>query len=195
MANEISRRRTGLMPWAAKSFAWKWRPVPNKVRNAPPAASAIHSIFLRAASRNVTPAMIQMPITSLHRGRRFRGNEPREGALLDRCHQRIVSPLPSRGDSSRGFGQETDAGPTEFTLGMGRGGDHLSSNVRRGRRHVCCVIADLARSGIRQTLPLDSTCGWTKLTTASNTCDSSVCFVELHRASLALRCQEVCSGE
>src|SRR5229473_2586216 len=71
MVNEISRRRIGLIPCAAKSFAWKWRPVLNKIRKAQPAASAIQSIFLRAASRNVTPAMIQTPITGPRPDRRF----------------------------------------------------------------------------------------------------------------------------
>ena len=66
-------------------------------------------------------------------------HKPREGALLDGGHQRIVSALPSRRNPDRRFGQETDAGPTEFTLGMDRRGDHHSGNVRRGRRHVCCV--------------------------------------------------------
>jgi len=66
-------------------------------------------------------------------------HKPCEGALLDSCHQRIVGSLPSRRNPDRRFGQETDAGPTEFPLGMDRGGDHHSGNVRRGRSHVCCV--------------------------------------------------------
>ena len=74
-------------------------------------------------------------------GRRagLRRHQPREGTLLDRCHQRIISSLPSRRNPGRRFGQETDAGPTELPLGMDRRGDHDSGNVRRGRRHVCCV--------------------------------------------------------
>jgi hypothetical protein len=35
------------------------------------------------------------------------------------------------------FGQETDAGATEFTLGMDCRGDHHGGNVRRRRSHVC----------------------------------------------------------
>jgi Cyclic nucleotide-binding domain len=35
--------------------------------------------------------------------------------------------------------RETDAGPTEFTLGMDRRGDHHGGNVRRGRGHVRCL--------------------------------------------------------
>ena len=58
-------------PCAARSLAWKCNAMPNRTRNAPPAASAIQSIFLRAASRNVTPAMIQMPKTNCDKNRPF----------------------------------------------------------------------------------------------------------------------------
>jgi hypothetical protein len=50
-----------------------------------------------------------------------------------------LNSLPSRRDPGRRFGQEANAGPTEFSLWMGRRGGHHSGNVRRGRSHVCCV--------------------------------------------------------
>src|SRR5260370_39203195 len=50
-----------------------------------------------------------------------------------------TGPLPPRRNPGRRFGQETDAGPTEFTLGMDRRSDHHGGNVRRRHRHVCCV--------------------------------------------------------
>jgi hypothetical protein len=81
------------------------------------------------------------------RGTELRRHQPREGALLDSCHQRIVSPVPSRRNPGRRFGHKTDAGPAEFTLGMGRGGDHHSSNVRRGHSYVCCVDSRSAALG------------------------------------------------
>jgi hypothetical protein len=43
------------------------------------------------------------------------------------------------------------AGPTEFTLGMERRSDYHGGNVRRGRRHVCCIAC---RSRCRRTLRL-----------------------------------------
>jgi hypothetical protein len=74
-------------------------------------------------------------------GRRtkLRGHQSCEGALLDSCHQWIVSPLSSRRNPDRRLRQETDARPTEFTIGMDRRGDLHTGNVRRGRRHVCCL--------------------------------------------------------
>ena len=69
----------------------------------------------------------------------LRRHQPCEGTLLDSCYQRIVSSLPARRDPGRRFGQEGNAGPTEFSLGMGRRGGHHSGDVRRGRSHVCCV--------------------------------------------------------
>jgi len=60
-------------------------------------------------------------------------------AVQDGSHQRIVSPLPSRCNPRYRFGQETDAMPNEFALGMGRRGDHHSGNVRRRHSDVCCV--------------------------------------------------------
>jgi len=64
---------------------------------------------------------------------------PFKGPVLDGSHQRIVSLLPSRRNSGYCIGQETDARPTEFTLGMDRRRDHHCGNVRRGHRHVCCI--------------------------------------------------------
>ena len=66
-------------------------------------------------------------------------HKPSEGTLLDGSHQRIVGTFPPGCNLDCRCGQETDAGPAEFTLGMDRGGDHHSGNVRRGRSHVCCV--------------------------------------------------------
>jgi len=67
----------------------------------------------------------------------------------------LLAPLPSRRNPGRRFGQETDAGPTEFTLGMDRGGDHHSGNVCRGRSHVCCLarLAKLGRSAKSEANP------------------------------------------
>jgi Mn2+/Fe2+ NRAMP family transporter len=47
--------------------------------------------------------------------------------------------LPFSSQSCSSLGQETDAGPTKFTLGTDRRGAHHGSNVRRRRSHVCCV--------------------------------------------------------
>jgi hypothetical protein len=66
----------------------------------------------------------------------LRTHKPIDCALLDRGHQWIVGTLLSRRNPGRGFGQETDAGLTEFTLGMDRCGDHRSDNVSRGGSHV-----------------------------------------------------------
>jgi Natural resistance-associated macrophage protein len=74
------------------------------------------------------------------------GHKPREGALLVSCHQRTIGPLSSRRDTGRCFGQETDAGPTQFTFGMDGRGDHHSGNVHRRRGHVCCVDCQLVCS-------------------------------------------------
>jgi len=51
-------------------------------------------------------------------GTGLRRHQPCEGTLLDSCYQRIVSSLPSRRDPGRRCGQEANAGPTEFSLGM-----------------------------------------------------------------------------
>jgi hypothetical protein len=86
--------------------------------------------------------MVLCSYSALDRRRRrtqLRRHQPREGALLDSRHQRIVSPLPSHRNPNRCFGQETDAGPTKLRLGMDRRGDYHRGNVRRGHSDVCCV--------------------------------------------------------
>ena len=40
--------------------------------------------------------------------------------------------FPTRRNPGYRFGQETDARPTEFALGMDRGSDYTCGNVRRG---------------------------------------------------------------
>ena len=62
-----------------------------------------------------------------------------EGALLDGCDQRIAGALPSCRDPYRRFRQKTDAGPTEFPLGVDRRGNHHSSHVCSGHCHVCGI--------------------------------------------------------
>lgn len=51
----------------------------------------------------------------------------------------LLAPFPSRCNPGRRFGQETDAGSTEFTLGMDRRGAHHGGHVRSRRSDVCCV--------------------------------------------------------
>jgi hypothetical protein len=48
--------------------------------------------------------------------------------------------------------RETDAGPTEFTLGMDRRSDHHGGNVRRGRGHVRCFKVRLSLATSSRTL-------------------------------------------
>src|SRR5260370_21736714 len=48
-----------------------------------------------------------------------------------------TGPLPPRRNPGRRFGQETDAGPTAFTLAMDPRSDHHRCNARRMHRHVC----------------------------------------------------------
>jgi hypothetical protein len=58
--------------------------------------------------------------SALDRGRcrtGLRGHQPREGTLLDRCYQRIITSLPSRRNPGRRFGQEANAGPPSSRLG------------------------------------------------------------------------------
>ena len=69
----------------------------------------------------------------------FAGINPVKALYWAAVIQRIVSPLPSGRNPGRRFGPETDAGPTEFTLGMDHRGDRHSVNVRRGLCYVCCV--------------------------------------------------------
>ncbi len=113
-----------------------------------PDAGGINGIRIRGNAR-VAPGLGQEikagtrvlhSHSSLHgSGRRtkLRRHQSREGALLDSCHQWTVGPLPPCRNPGRSFGQEADAGPTEFTLGKDRRGHHHSGDVRRRHSHVC----------------------------------------------------------
>jgi hypothetical protein len=69
----------------------------------------------------------------------FAGINPVKALYWTAVINGLLAPLPSRCNPGRRFGHETDAGPTEFTLGMDRRGDHYSGDVRRGCSHVCYV--------------------------------------------------------
>src|SRR5205807_9549282 len=68
----------------------------------------------------------------------FRRHSSGEGALLDGGYQWIVSAVCPGSDPGGCGRQAIDAGPTEFSPGMGCGGDYHRGHVRRRDSHVCC---------------------------------------------------------
>jgi hypothetical protein len=85
------------------------------------------------------PLRSHSPLNGSRRRTKLRRHQSCESTLLDSRHQRTVGSLPARCNPVHCFGQETDAGPAEFTPGMDCRGYHHSGNVRRWHSHVRCV--------------------------------------------------------
>ena len=69
----------------------------------------------------------------------FEGINPVKALYWTAVINGVAGALPSCRHPAGRCGQETDAGPTEFTAGMDRCGDHHRGHVRRRRGHVCCL--------------------------------------------------------
>ena len=73
-------------------------------------------------------------------GAGFHRHQPREGTLLDGCHQRIARALSSGGHPCDCGGQQADARPAKLAPGMDCCSSYDSSHVHRGRCNVCRLV-------------------------------------------------------